>query len=66
MPTKRDADRPTLGRPPLHAEPHRSVTLSLPTALHEALRAESRRTGTPMSRIVADAVRKALGGGQGE
>jgi len=42
------------------------VTLSLPTALHEALRAESRRTGTPMSRIVADAVRKALGGGQGE
>jgi len=37
------------------------VTLSLPTALHEALRAESRRTGTPMSRIVSDAVREKLG-----
>jgi len=42
------------------------ANLSLPADVMDALREEARRTGRSMSRIVADAVRKALGGGQDE
>ncbi len=65
MPKPTDAPRPP-GRPLQGDRPAVHANLSLPADLMDALREEARRTGRSMSRIVADAVRKALGGGQDE
>ena len=65
MPKPTDAPRPP-GRPLQGDRPAVHANLSLPADVMDALREEARRTGRSMSRIVADAVRKALGGGQDE
>lgn len=67
IPAKRNALQSTarIGRPP-HPEPYRACTYYMPLALYDAISEEARRTGRSMSRIVSDAVRKALGGGQDE
>jgi len=65
MPKHTDAPRPP-GRPLQGDRPAVHANLSLPADVMDALREEARRTGRSMSRIVSDAVRKALGGGQDE
>ena len=65
MPKPTDAPRPP-GRPLQGDRPAVHANLSLPADVMDALREEARRTGRSMSRIVSDAVRKALGGGQDE
>jgi len=60
MPKPTDAPRPP-GRPLQGDRPAVHANLSLPADVMDALREEARRTGTPMSRIVADAVKARLG-----